>query len=100
MAPPSLWSRDHSGKFEAKLESERLAAFLKEQEALHADEIDSLATAVRIEVAGAASVIEGIAAREYRRIAAAAGHAAEAIDIAGSREVAEDGAGVRCCAIT
>lgn len=87
MAPPSLWSRDHSGIFDAKSESERLAAFLNEQEALHADEIDSLATAIRIEVAGAASMIEGIAAREYRRIAAAAGHAAEASDIAGSRGV-------------
>jgi hypothetical protein len=84
MVPPSLWSADHSGLFDARAKSERLANCLNEQEALHAHEIDSHATAVRIEVAGAASMVEGIAAREFRRIAAAAGHVTEASDIAGS----------------
>lgn len=87
MAPPSLWSRNHSGVFDARTESARLAAYLNEQEALYAHEIDSHATALRIEVAGAASMIEGIAAREYRRIAEAAGQTAEANDIANSRRV-------------
>ncbi len=85
MAPPSLW--DHRGLFNARKESERLAAYLNEQEALYAHEIDSHATAVRIEVEGAASMIEGIVAREYRRIAVAAGHTVEANDVVNSRRV-------------
>lgn len=87
MAPPSLWSWDHSGVFNAREESVRLAAYLNAQEALYAHEIDSHETAVRIEIVGATSMIEGIAAREYRRIAAAAGHTAEANDVANSRRV-------------
>ena len=88
MAPPSFLARSLSARvFEARTESERIAAFLNEQEALHANEIDSHATALRIEIAGAASMIEGIAAREFRRMAAAAGHEREAADIAGSRDV-------------
>jgi hypothetical protein len=88
MAPPSFLAQGLSARiFEARAESERIAALLNEQEALHADEIDSHATALRIEVAGAASMIEGIAAREFRRMATAAGHEHEANDIARSRDV-------------
>lgn len=88
LAQPSILARQLPPEmFEARLQSERIAGLLNEQEALHAQEIDSHATAVRIEVAGAASMLEGIAAREYRRTAAAAGKLAEAIDIIGSRRV-------------
>lgn len=79
MVPPEM--------FAARSESERIAAYLNEQEALHAHEIDGHATVVRIEVAGAASMLTGIAAREYRRMAAAAGHAAEAENVANSVRV-------------
>ncbi|NNC73547.1 MAG: hypothetical protein HKN78_11820 [Sphingomonadaceae bacterium] len=79
MVPPEL--------FASRSESERMAAYLNEQEALHAHEIDSHATALRIEIAGAASMLTGIAAREYRRMAAAAGHAREADDIENSVRV-------------
>src|SRR3546814_12755532 len=72
MVPPEM--------FAARSESERMAAFLNEQEALHANEIDSHSTALRIEVAGAASMLTGIAAREYRRMAAAAGQPRDAED--------------------
>lgn len=87
-AQPSILARQlPPHMFDARLESERVAAFLNEQEALHAHEIDSHATALRIEVAGAATMLEGIAAREYRRMAAAADEWAQAEDIAGSRRV-------------
>lgn len=79
MSPPSLLAQMVPPEtFAARLDSERIAAFLNEQEALHAHEIDSHDTALRIEVAGAASMLTGIAAREYRRMAAAAGHTREA----------------------
>ncbi|WP_183617962.1 hypothetical protein [Novosphingobium fluoreni] len=88
LAQPSILAQQLPPEmFEARLQSERIAGLLNEQEALHAQEIDSHATAVRIEVAGAASMLEGIAAREYRRMAAAAGKLAEASDIIGSRKV-------------
>jgi hypothetical protein len=73
--------------FGARSDSARVAAYLNEQEALHAHEIDSHASALRIEVAGATAMLEGIAAREYRRMAAAAGEQAQAEDITGSRDV-------------
>jgi hypothetical protein len=88
MGQPSVLARRlPPDMFEARSESERIAAFLNEQEALHAHEIDSHATALRIEVNGAAGMLEGIAAREYRRMAAAAGEMAEAEDIGNSRRV-------------
>lgn len=84
MVQPSLWSWGHSGVFNAREESQQLATNINTQEALHAHEIDNHATAVQIEVAGAASMIEGVAAREYRRIAAASGNTAEANDVVNS----------------
>ncbi len=78
----------------ARAESERLADYLNEQAALHAHELDGRASAVRTEVAGAASMIAGIAAREYRRIAEAAGYPAEARDIAASRAAGKRIAGM------
>lgn len=75
-APPSLLASElDTQMFDAKAESERLAAFLNEQAAIHAADIDRRATAVRIELEGAGSVIEGIAAAEARRIATASGQA-------------------------
>ena len=95
MAQPSLLARTlPPDMFQARSESERIAALLNEQEAIHADEIDSHATAVRIEVARLASVIEGIAAREYRRMARAAGRTEEAEDVPASREVGRKIAGM------
>jgi len=79
MVPPEM--------FAARSESERMAAFLNEQAALHAHEIDSHATALRIEVEGAASMLTGIAAREYRRMAGAAGKTREAEDVRNSVRV-------------
>lgn len=79
MVPPEM--------FAARSESERMAAFLNEQETLHAHEIDSHATALRIEVAGAASMLAGIAAREYRRMAPAGGKTREAEDVENSWRV-------------
>lgn len=85
VSPPSLFAQMVPPEmFAARLESERMAAILNEQEAVHAHEIDSHATALRIEIAGAASMLTGIAAREYRRMAAAAGQMREAEDVAGS----------------
>lgn len=85
---PSVLSQDQSPDvFQAKAESERIAAYLNEQAALHAHEIDSHATAVRIEVAGSASMIQGVAAREYRRIALAKGELRDAADIPNSHAV-------------
>lgn len=80
--------------FEARSDSARMAAYLNEQEALHGHEIDSHATALRVEVAGVASILEGIAAREYRRMAAAAGELAQAEDVASSRDVGKRIAGM------
>lgn len=95
MAQPSLLAGAlPSDMFQARSESERVAAFINEQEALYADEIDSHATAVRIEVAGAASMIEGIAAREFRRMAGVAGRTDDAEDVAVSREVGKKIAGM------
>lgn len=88
MAPPSQLARDLNGEmFDARAESQRLADLLNTQAAYHADEIDGRASAVRNEVAGAASMIAGVAAREYRRIAEAAGHFTEARNIPASRSV-------------
>lgn len=88
MAPPSRLARNlDAAMFDARARSQRLADLLNEQAALHAHELDGRASAVRHEVAGAASMIEGIAAREYRRMAEAAGHLAEARDIPKSRAV-------------
>lgn len=73
-APPSLLaSRLDAQMFEARAESERIATFLNEMAALHANDIDHRDTAVRIELAGAGSMVEGIAAGEARRIAQSAG---------------------------
>jgi hypothetical protein len=80
--------------FDAQFEIERVAAFLNEQETLHAHEIDSHTTALRIEIAGAATMLEGVAAREYRRMAAVAGERAQAADVAGSRRVGKRIAGM------
>ena len=72
-APPTLLaSQLDSQMFEAKADSERIAAYLNEQAAIYAEEIDRRETAVRIELEGASSMIEGIAASEARRIAQAA----------------------------
>ena len=93
MAQPSLMALTlPPDTFSARSESERLAAYLNEQELLYAHEIDSHATALRIEIAGAASMIAGIVAREFRRMALAAGQMEEAKDIARSREVGMMGA--------
>lgn len=71
-APPTLLaSQLDSQLFAAKAESERIAAYLNEQAAIHAEEIDRRETAVRIELEGASSMITGIAALEARRIAQA-----------------------------
>ena len=95
MAQPSLLAGALPlDMFQARSESERISALLNEQEALHAHEINSHATAVRIEVAGAASMIEGIAAREFRRMARAAGRTDEAEDVAASRKVGKKVAGM------
>lgn len=75
-----------TGVFDAKGESERLAVCLKEQERLHEHEIDTYATAVRYEVAGATSMITGIAAREFRRLARAYGMLQLAEDVEASRK--------------
>lgn len=74
-----------TGVFDAKGESKRLAVFLKEQERLHEHEIDTYATAVRNEVAGATSMMTGIAAREFRRWAKALGKLQLAEDVEASR---------------
>ena len=72
-APPTLIaSQLDSQMFEAKAESERIASYLNEQSAIHAEEIDRRETAVRIELEGTSSTIMGIAASEARRIAQAA----------------------------
>lgn len=87
-AQPSMLAQAlPSSMFKAKRESEELADFLNKQEALYAREIDSHATAVRIEVAGASDLLQGVAAREYRRIAAAMGQGTQAIDIRNSHRV-------------
>lgn len=100
MAPPSQLGRNLGSEiFNARAESQRIADFLNEQAALHAHEIDGRASAVRIEVTGAASMIEGIAAREYRRIAEADGHRAEARDIPRSRAVGKRIAGMVAAAL-
>jgi len=88
MGQPSLLARMVPPEmFAARSESERMATCLNEQEALYAHEIDSHATALRMEVTGAASMLAGIAAREYRRMAAAAGQDREAADIENSVRV-------------
>ena len=95
MMPPSVLVASQSPDlFAAKHESQRIAALLNEQEALHAAEIDSHATAIRIEVAGSASMITGVAAREYRRIALAAGEHLDATDIPNSHRVGRTIAGL------
>ena len=95
MAPPSRLALNLDAEiFNARDESERLADFLNSQAALHAHEIDGRASAVRTEVAGAASMIAGIAAREYRRVAEASGHHVQAGDIVGSRAVGKRIAGM------
>lgn len=100
MAPPSQLARNlESGMFDARARSQRLAYFLNEQAALHAHVIDGRASAVRIEVAGAASMIEGVAAREFRRIAEAEGHSTEAQDILGSRAAGKRIAGMVAAAL-
>lgn len=71
--------------FDAKTASTQLAELMKEQEAIHADEINSHSTALRIEIAGATSMIVGIAAREFRRLALANGRFQEAMDIEAGR---------------
>lgn len=92
---PSVLSQNQSPDvFQAKTESERIAAYLNAQAALHAHEIDSHATAVRIEVAGSASMIQGVAAREYRRIALAKGELRDAADIQNSHAVGRKIAGM------
>lgn len=95
MTPPSILAKKVSPEvFAAKSKSEQMAQYLNEQEALHTHEIDSHATALRIEVAGAASMIIGIAAPEYRRIAATAGQAQEADNIKNSIRVGREIAGM------
>lgn len=64
--------------FNAKSESEQLAEFLRKQEIIHAHEITSHSTALRLEIAGATSMITGIAAREFRRLALANGMSLDA----------------------
>jgi hypothetical protein len=87
MMPPSLLAQALSPKIlEAKAEGDRVAAYLNDQETLHAHEIDGRASAIHLEIAGAASLIEGVAAREFRRIAAAEGRNSEAVDVSGSRQ--------------
>lgn len=88
MTQPSLLARGlDPSLFDAKARSQQTADLLNEQEALHAHEIDSHKTAVAIEIAGGASLIQGVAAREYRRLAKVAGHTFEASDIANSHAV-------------
>lgn len=87
-AQPSVLARQITpDMFNARSDSVRMAAYLNEQEALHAHEIDGHAAALRAEVAGAAAMLEGIATREYRRMADVAGERVQAQDIAGSRRV-------------
>jgi hypothetical protein len=88
MAQPSLAALTlPPDTFSARSESERIATHLNEQESLYAHEIDSHATALGIEIAGATSMISGIVAREFRRMALAAGQMEDANDIPRSREV-------------
>lgn len=95
MMPPSLLAASQSPDlFAAQHDSARIAALLNEQQALHSAEIDSHGTAVRIEVAGSASMITGVAAREYRRIALAAGELYDAADIPNSHRVGRTIAGM------
>ena len=87
MAPPSVLVRHLSSQvFDAEAESKRIAADLNKQAALHAHETDGRESIIRIEIAGAASLTAGVAAREYRRAAAAMGRNFEAADIDGSRQ--------------
>lgn len=83
--PSEVASTYPSDAFDAKAESERLAAFLKEQERLHAHEIDAHETALRYEIEGATSMIKGIAAREFRRLAFADGEMTLARDLEASQ---------------
>ena len=86
IAPLSVLGRGISRQaFEAAAEGESAAAWLNEQEALHATYIDGMEAALRAETMGAASLIEGIAARELRRVAAASGNDVAARDVEGSR---------------
>ena len=88
MTQPSILAQSLPAEaFEARAESERIAELLNVGADLHAHEIDSHATALRIEIAGASSLLQGVAAREYRRMAAAAGAASEAADIPNSHTV-------------
>jgi hypothetical protein len=90
MAPPSFLAAHASPNiFDAKAESERIAAYLNEQEELHAHQIDRHEAAVSIEIGSTASLIAGIAAREVRRLALASGHDAEARDLAGSQRTGQ-----------
>ena len=95
MAPPSALGRALGREVFGATEESRLAAdWLNRQEALHAGEIGGMKDARRIELRGAASLIEGIAAREVRRVAAAIGEVAAAQDLEGSRRTGRRIAGM------
>lgn len=93
-AQPSLLAKSLDLEvFEAREESRALAERLNELNQQYAEDVTSHEVAVRMEIDGAAELLRGVAAREFRRLAKAAGQI-EADDVAKSQSAAKSMSGI------